>query len=93
MGFYQNADVALFSFMSFSVTSDYPKFPLLIFYFSATVEDDNSFAMMQIECEVMSTRLVHVDKASVPQQFHENATSHGDSGDSWRRYEDPNDRR
>lgn len=35
-----------------------------------------SVVMMQIDCEVLATRLVHVDKSALPAHLRENATAH-----------------
>lgn len=35
-----------------------------------------SVAMMQIDCEVLATRLVHVEKSALPVHLRENTTAH-----------------
>ena len=43
---------------------------------------DGSMAMLQIECEVTSTRFVHVHKSAVPDHLQENSTFHHGGSDS-----------
>ena len=53
---------------------------MLSFFLDSMQPPENHVAMMQIDCEVMNTRLLHIHEDSIPLHLSESMRAHANNG-------------